>query len=126
MPYHLIHRFSEEQFRPVVELFNVRTQALPITCPYTCVAGRFEEASMMSDDRTESSWLTVLPLLDWARWRQYGIDYIIEVASQSTLGNPVNCNNTEWYVDGVHLTTAGLALLAPIYLVGIDALIAQL
>lgn len=44
----------------------------------------------------------------------------------STVDNPVNFSNTEWYVDGVHLTTAGLALLAPIYLVGINALIAQL
>jgi hypothetical protein len=55
-----------------------------------------------------------------------GIDAIIDLAAQTIMGNPANCSNMTFYVDGVHPTVAGATLLAPIYLAGIDALIGLL
>lgn len=55
------------------------------------------------------------------------IDYIIDLASQAIMGNPANCTNLTYYQsDTIHPTVAGWALLAPIYLAGVNALIALL
>jgi hypothetical protein len=60
----------------------------------------------------------------WAAANQ--IDFICDLASDSIMGDPANCSNTMWYVDGVHPTTAGYARLAPIYLASILAAVATL
>ena len=81
MPYHLTQSLQQSAIPARCRVIQCQDTSPADNLPTRVVAGRFEEASMMSDDRTESSCLTVLPLLDWSRWRQYGIDYIIEVAS---------------------------------------------
>ena len=48
---------------------------------------------------------------------------IVDLASQSTMGNPSTCGNTTYYVDGVHPTSAGAALLAPILLTAVTNLV---
>jgi hypothetical protein len=54
-------------------------------------------------------------LLTDSGWRaSHGIDYVVDLASETTMGNPATCSNTTYYVDGTHPTTAGYALLAPI------------
>ena len=60
----------------------------------------------------------------WAAANQ--IDCIIDLAGQAIMGNYANCSDSTYYVDGVHPTTAGYALLAPIWLAGINALVALL
>lgn len=62
-----------------------------------------------------------------ASWRgTHGIDGVIDLASEPTMGNRANCSNTTYYVDGIHPTFAGYTLLAPIYKAAIDAIIAGL
>jgi hypothetical protein len=55
-----------------------------------------------------------------------GIDYIIDLASQTIMGNPANCSNTAYYSDGVHPTALGASLPAPIFLAAVNAMIAML
>jgi hypothetical protein len=60
-----------------------------------------------------------------------GIDFIIDVASDSIMGNPANlpANNggdTTWYLDNAHPTTAGQARLVPYGAVHLDPIIAAL
>jgi hypothetical protein len=48
-------------------------------------------------------------------WRSArNIDYCIDLASEATMGLYATTSNTTYYVDGIHPTTAGYALLAPI------------
>ena len=76
---------------------------------------------------TEPNRTTYNSTLTGAGWAAAnGIDYIIDLASQATMGNPATCSNTTYYQDGVHPTEVGYALLAPIYLSGINALVALL
>lgn len=54
-------------------------------------------------------------LLTDSSWRgSHGIDYVLDLASETTMGNPATCSNATYYQDGIHPTTAGHALLAPI------------
>ncbi len=64
-------------------------------------------------------------------WRSgHGIDFAIDLASQAIMGDPANTTNATYYdqnpVAGIHPTAAGHALLAPIYLAGVNAAIAML
>lgn len=58
----------------------------------------------------------------------HGIDFIINLDSEATMGNPASCDNATYYeqVTKVHPTAAGHLLLAPIYLAAVNAAIAAL
>jgi lysophospholipase L1-like esterase len=54
-------------------------------------------------------------LITNSSWRATnGIDYAVDLASEATMGNPATCANTTYYIDGIHPTSTGQALLAPI------------
>jgi lysophospholipase L1-like esterase len=54
-------------------------------------------------------------LLTDASWRaSNNIDYVVDLASEATMGNPATCANTTYYIDGIHPTSTGHALLASI------------
>jgi lysophospholipase L1-like esterase len=54
-------------------------------------------------------------LLRDSSWRAArGIDFLLDLASDTTMDNISTCADTTYYADGVHPTTAGAALLAPI------------
>lgn len=50
-------------------------------------------------------------------------DAIADLASQVTMGNPLTCSNTTYYVDGIHPTSLGYSLIAPIGLAAVKALV---
>jgi hypothetical protein len=47
-----------------------------------------------------------------ASWRlSHSVDYVIDLAAETTVGNPANITNTTWYVDQLHYTDASCTLL---------------
>jgi hypothetical protein len=81
--------------------------------------------------QAETDRLAYNALIISSSWRvAHGIDFAIDLASETTMGNPANCTNATYYlqdgVPGVHPTTTGHGLLAPIYKAAIDAAILTL
>lgn len=64
---------------------------------------------------TETNRTAYNAFLTDSSWRaSNGIDYLIDLAGETTMGNPSTCSNATYYSDGLHPTTAGHALLSPI------------
>lgn len=56
----------------------------------------------------------------------HGVDVIIDLASEPTMGLLATCSDASKYFDGIHPAQAGHALLKPIYAAAVDGLIAGL
>lgn len=76
---------------------------------------------------TQANWTGYNSTITGAGWAAAnGIDYIIDLNSQAQMGVWANAGDTTYYSDGIHPTVYGAGLLAPIYLAGINAMIALL
>lgn len=65
-----------------------------------------------SQSMVEANRLEYNGCLTSSSWRtSHGIDYVIDLAAETTVGNPANVSNATWYVDGLHYTDASCTLL---------------
>lgn len=83
---------------------------------YALVAGLCTVLPRNDGDENETNRAAYNALLTSSSWRNSnGIDFVIDLASEATMGLLATCADTTYYSDGVHPTQAGHALLEPIY-----------
>jgi hypothetical protein len=84
---------------------------------YTLICGLCTVLPRNDGLSSETNRASYNSLLTSSIWRAANnTDFVIDLASEPTMGLLATCANTTWYVDGVHPTAAGAALLAPICL----------
>jgi hypothetical protein len=78
-------------------------------CAMTTLLPRLDTATMVESNR-----LAYNTLLRDSSWRaSNGIDFLVDIASEATMGDPANVSNTTYYGDGMtHPTTFGYSLIA--------------
>lgn len=99
-----------------VAAYTARRKAVALTAGYTLVVGLCTVLPRNDVDSQEVNRAAYNSLLTNGSWRSSnGIDFVIDFASEATMGSLANCANTTYYLDGVHPTGVGHALLTPIY-----------
>jgi hypothetical protein len=74
----------------------------------------------------EANWTQFNSTITGAGWAaSNGVDYIIDINSQSQMGAWSAPNDTTLYSDGLHYTTLGSSLFTPIIIAGLNAMIAM-